>query len=99
MSRENGEAVMNRESIEGKVKNGLGKAEQASGEVLGDPGMRVRRESRQIEGAAEDAVAKAREALEQTVKKAREVVSEAAEQAADTYQNLRKQAQGVAHTV
>ena len=90
---------MDPESIEGKVNNGLGKIEQATGEVLGDPGMELRGEARQFEGAAEDAVGKAREAIGKTVKRAREVVGEASDQAAETYQDLRKRAESVAHTV
>jgi len=90
---------MNSGSIEGKVKNGLGQAEQAAGEVLGDPGMQLRGEARQVEGAAEDAVGRAKAAIGETAKKVRAVVTEATDQAADTYQTLRKQAEGVAHTV
>ena len=90
---------MNPESIEGKVKNGIGQVESAAGEVLGDPGMQLSGEARQIEGAADDAIGKAKDAIGKTVTKAREVVSDAADQAADTYQTLRKQAEGVVHTV
>jgi ElaB/YqjD/DUF883 family membrane-anchored ribosome-binding protein len=90
---------MNSESLEGKVKNGVGKVEEAAGEVLGDPGMQVSGEARQIEGAAEDAVGKAKEAIGKTVQKAREAVSEATDQAAETYQTLRKRAESVATTV
>jgi ElaB/YqjD/DUF883 family membrane-anchored ribosome-binding protein len=86
-------------NLEGKVKNGVGRLEEAAGEVLGDPGLQVGGEARQIEGAAEDTLAVAREKLEQTAKKARAVVTAAADQASDTYETLRKRAQGVADTV
>jgi ElaB/YqjD/DUF883 family membrane-anchored ribosome-binding protein len=90
---------MEPESIEGKVKNGVGKVEQAAGEVLGDPGMELRGEARQFEGSAEDAVGKAKEVIGKTVQRAREAVSEATDQAAETYQTLRKRAESVATTV
>jgi ElaB/YqjD/DUF883 family membrane-anchored ribosome-binding protein len=90
---------MNPESIEGKVKNGIGKVEAEAGEVLGDPGMQLSGEARQIEGAAEDAIGKARETIGKTAKIAREAVAGAADQAADTYQAVRKRAESVASTV
>jgi ElaB/YqjD/DUF883 family membrane-anchored ribosome-binding protein len=86
-------------SLEGKVKNGVGRLEEAAGEVLGDPGLQVGGEARQIEGVAEDALAAAREKLEQTARTARAVVTSAADQATETYETLRKRAQGVADTV
>ncbi len=91
--------AMNPESIEGKVKNGVGQVEQAAGEVLGDPGMQLSGEARQIAGAAEDAVGRAREAIEKTAKAAREAITTATDQAAETYETLRKQATSVAKTV
>jgi ElaB/YqjD/DUF883 family membrane-anchored ribosome-binding protein len=90
---------MNPEELEGKINNGLGQAEQAAGEVLGDPGMQLRGEARQFEGAAEDALGRAREMIGKTAMKAREAVAEAADQAADSYQVLRKRAETVAETV
>jgi ElaB/YqjD/DUF883 family membrane-anchored ribosome-binding protein len=90
---------MNPESIEGKVNNGLGKAEETAGEVLGDPGMELRGEARQFEGAAEDAVGKAKEVIGKTVQKAREAVTEATDHATEAYQDLRKRAESVAGTV
>jgi ElaB/YqjD/DUF883 family membrane-anchored ribosome-binding protein len=90
---------MNPESIEGKVKNGVGKVEEAAGEVLGDPGMELRGEARQFEGAAEDAIGKAKQVIGKTANRAREVVADAADQATEAYQDLRKRAEGVATTV
>ena len=90
---------MSSESLEGKVKNGVGKAEAAVGEVVGDPGLALRGEARQFEGAAEEAIGSAKERLAETAKKARAAVADAADQAADAYATLRVQAQSLADTV
>ncbi|HLY80480.1 MAG TPA: hypothetical protein VKQ70_13950 [Caulobacteraceae bacterium] len=90
---------MSSESIEGKVKNGIGKLEAEAGEVLGDPGMQLSGEARQFEGAAEDAVGRAKDALGKTAKMARDAVTGAADHASETYQTLRKRAESVADTV
>jgi ElaB/YqjD/DUF883 family membrane-anchored ribosome-binding protein len=90
---------MNPDSIEGKVKNGIGKVEAEAGEVLGDPGLQFSGEARQLEGSAEDAVGKAKEVIGDTVKKARDVVTGATDHATDAYQTVRKSAENVAGTV
>jgi len=90
---------MNPQSIEGNIKNGVGKVEEAAGEVLGDPGMQLSGEARQIEGATEDAIGKAKATIGKTAKMAREAVAGAADQAADTYKAVRKRAESMAGTV
>jgi len=90
---------MNPDSVEGKIKNGIGQVEAAAGEVLGDPGMQFSGEARQFEGAAEDALGKAKDVIGKTAKKAVEAVASATDQATDTYQTLRKRAESVADTV
>jgi ElaB/YqjD/DUF883 family membrane-anchored ribosome-binding protein len=90
---------MNPEKLEGKVNNGVGKAEEAVGEVVGDPGLQVRGEARQFEGAAEEAAGSAKEKLTEAAKQARAAVADAADKASDAYQTLRVQAQSVADTV
>ena len=90
---------MNPQSIEGNIKNGVGKVEEAAGEVLGDPGMQLSGEARQIEGATEDAIGKAKATIGKTAKMAREAVAGAADQAANTYKAVRKRAESMAGMV
>jgi uncharacterized protein YjbJ (UPF0337 family) len=90
---------MSSDRIEGKVKNGIGQAEAAAGEVVGDPGLQLRGESRQFEGSVQEGVGAAKERVKGTAKKAREVVASATDQAQDAYQTVKTQAKSVADTV
>ena len=90
---------MGPDELEGQIKNGMGKVEEAAGEVLGDPGLKLRGEARQFEGSAEEALGVAKKKIEQTARKAKAIVANATDQAAETYATLRQQAQDIHATV
>jgi ElaB/YqjD/DUF883 family membrane-anchored ribosome-binding protein len=90
---------MSPDTLEGKVNNGIGKAEAAVGEVVGDPGLQARGEVRQFEGKAQAGAAQARDRMAEAATRAKSVFADAADQAADAYQAMKVRAQSFADTV
>jgi len=90
---------MSSDEFEGKVNNGLGKLEAATGEILDDPLMQAEGEVRQFAGSVQEAVGVAAETVKRTAARAKTVVADATDQVTDTYQDIRDKAQSVADTV
>jgi len=90
---------MSPDTLEGKINNGIGQAESAAGEVVGDPGLRARGEVRQFEGKAQVGAAQAKDLMAEAATRARSAFAGAADQAADAYQALRVRAQSFADSV
>ena len=90
---------MNENTIQGDVKTGLGKAEGAAGDVLGDREMQAKGDARQVEGRAQDAIGSAQQAIGQVADQARDAASRVADQAQDAYGRVTDQVQTVKNTV
>ncbi|MGI8841951.1 MAG: hypothetical protein ACR2F8_14400, partial [Caulobacteraceae bacterium] len=68
---------MNETEAEGAEKVVLGKFETAAGEVLGDTGMRVRGEARQVGGHIQEAAGAVQETLEHAAERAKAALATA----------------------
>jgi uncharacterized protein YjbJ (UPF0337 family) len=64
---------MNKDRIEGKVKDVAGRIERQAGEWTGDKKMQVQGTAKQAEGKIQNAVGKAKDAVEGALKKNDEV--------------------------
>jgi uncharacterized protein YjbJ (UPF0337 family) len=93
------ETAMASDELEGKINNGIGRAEAAAGEMLDDAGLKAKGEARQFAGEVEEAVGKAKETVKRTARRAQAAVAEASDQVADTYDELRGKAREVRDTV
>jgi uncharacterized protein YjbJ (UPF0337 family) len=60
---------MNKDRIEGKVKDVAGRIERQAGEWTGDKKMQVQGTAKQAEGKVQNAVGKAKDAVKAAVKK------------------------------
>jgi uncharacterized protein YjbJ (UPF0337 family) len=60
---------MNKDRVEGKVKDVAGRIERQAGEWTGDKKMQVQGTAKQAEGKIQNAVGKAKDAVKNAVKK------------------------------
>jgi ElaB/YqjD/DUF883 family membrane-anchored ribosome-binding protein len=94
-----GEIEMSSDEFEGKMNGEVGGLQATLGRGLDDPALVAEGETRQVAGAAQEAVGKAKETVTRTAKRAKEAVASAADQVSDTYESLKERAQTVADTV
>lgn len=59
---------MNKDRIEGKVKDIAGRIERQAGEWMGDPGKQAQGTVKQVEGKAQNAWGKVKDATDEMVK-------------------------------
>jgi uncharacterized protein YjbJ (UPF0337 family) len=90
---------MSSDELEGKLNGELGRLQAAAGRALDDPELEAEGEARQIVGAVEETVGKARETVKRTAKRAQAAIADATDQASETYEAVRGRAQAVADTV
>jgi uncharacterized protein YjbJ (UPF0337 family) len=79
----NGGVEMNRDRIEGKVKDVAGRIERQTGEWTGDKKMQVQGTAKQAEGKIQNAVGKAKDAVSHAVKQNEEDTEAEAAEASD----------------
>jgi uncharacterized protein YjbJ (UPF0337 family) len=63
---------MNKDRVEGKMKDVAGRVERQAGEWADDPKMQVKGTAKQAEGKAQNAVGKAEDATKKAVKNAQD---------------------------
>lgn len=82
---------MNKDRVEGKVKDVAGRVERQAGEWTDDPEMQVKGAAKQVEGKVQNAVGQAKDAAKDSMKRD-EKEDEAASREADDRMNRRKTA-------
>jgi uncharacterized protein YjbJ (UPF0337 family) len=63
---------MNKDRVEGKLKDVAGRVERQAGEWADDPKMQVKGAAKQAEGKAQNAIGKAEDATKKAVKNAQD---------------------------
>ena len=90
---------MSFENLEGKMTNGLGRAESAAGDLADDPKLKMKGEARQFQGKVQDAMGTAKDAMSSAADQAAALFARAGDQARDMYGVARSRAQEVADSV
>ncbi len=83
---------MNENTVAGKVKEGVGKAESFAGEALDDREVRARGAETQVHGQAQQAVGATQTAAAKVTDQAKAIAGTIADQAKDTYGKVADQA-------
>lgn len=71
---------MSNDQIGGKVKQGLGRVEDAAGGLVGDDKLQAKGDANQVSGTIQDAVGKAKDMAQESYGKARDAVQDGAGQ-------------------
>jgi uncharacterized protein YjbJ (UPF0337 family) len=90
---------MSIENIEGKVTDGLGRAESAAGDLADNPKLKIKGESRQFQGKIEGAVGATKDAMNSAADQLGALFAKAGGQARDMYGVARGRAQDMADTI
>jgi len=90
---------MSSEELQGKVRNGIGRLEEAASGAVDEGAAKAKGEVRQFSGRIDDVRRRAKATVQSTARRAQASATRAVDQAADTYETLRGNAQKLAATV
>jgi ElaB/YqjD/DUF883 family membrane-anchored ribosome-binding protein len=90
---------MDKDMIEGQVKNGAGVAESLAGEALGDADLQGRGDALRVEGRLQDAVGAVHEAVDKAAGRVKVAASAIHKEASEVYGRVTRTAEDVAARV
>ena len=84
---------MNRNEIEGRAKDGVGKVQSIAGQVIDDPGLELEGDARRAEGSIQQIVGEAQGKIYEAAERFAEKASKVSDQARETYANVQARVQ------